>query len=64
MEFNRWRELIFKDLKSFGLRPTARKFGLSVSALQNMMKGGEGRLSWERLGRNLRESQLKDEVKK
>ena len=64
MEFNRWRELIFKDLKSVGLRPTARKFGLSVSSLQNIIAGGEGRLSWQRLGAHLKESQLKDEVKK
>lgn len=65
MDFNAWKQAIFDDVERLGLRPTARKYGLSVSSLQNMIKGEAktGLISWARLGLSKQLEDFKDPIR-
>ena len=65
MDFNTWKQAIFDDVERLGLRPTARKYGLAVSSLQNLVSGDSftGFQSWKRLGFSKKAEDFKDPVK-
>ena len=56
MDFLTWKDNLIASVEEIGLRPTARKFNLAVSSLQNILKGDEysGLTTWKRVGAHLK----------